>query len=57
MYGFLGPMCVCAQPPCLVSREGIGLPETGVTDSCELSYRCWGLNLSSLEEQPVLFTT
>ena len=29
-------------------EEGIRSPETGVTDHCEL--RCWGLNLSPLEE-------
>lgn len=29
---------------------------TGVTDGCELPYRCWGLNLVPLQEQPVLLT-
>jgi hypothetical protein len=36
--------------------EGVGSPGTGVTDNCELSRRCWELNLSRLEEQPVLLT-
>jgi hypothetical protein len=29
---------------------------TGVTDSCELEFGCWELNLGPLEEQRVLFT-
>lgn len=29
---------------------------TRVTDSCDLPYRCWGLNPGPLEEQPVLLT-
>lgn len=28
-----------------------------VTDDCELVFRCWELNLGSLEEHPVLSTT
>ena len=32
-------------------------PEIGVTDGCELPCGCWELNLSPLEEQPVLLTT
>jgi hypothetical protein len=36
--------------------EGIRLPETGVTDSCELPCGCWELYLGPLEEQPVLLT-
>lgn len=31
-------------------------PGTGVTDSCELTYRCWELKLGALEGQPVLIT-
>ena len=56
MYGFLGPMCVCAQPSCLESGEGVGSPGTGVTGSCELSCRCWELNSGPLEDQSVLLT-
>jgi hypothetical protein len=36
--------------------EGVGSPETGLTDSWELPCGCWELNLSPLEEQPVLLT-
>jgi hypothetical protein len=36
--------------------EGVRSPETGVTDSCEITYRCWELNLGLLEEQLVLLT-
>ena len=36
--------------------KSVGYPETGVTDSCELSYGCWELNLGPLEEQLVLLT-
>lgn len=53
MYGFLGPMCVCAQPSCLESGEGVGSPGTGVTDSCELACGYWELNPGALEEQSV----
>lgn len=35
---------------CQVARNG-------VTDGCELIFRCWELNLGSLEEHPVLSTT
>ena len=34
--------CVC---------EAVRSPETGVTDSCELPYGCWELDLGPLEEQ------
>jgi hypothetical protein len=32
------------------------IPRNGITDSCELPCGCWELDLSPLEEQPVLFT-
>jgi hypothetical protein len=37
--------------------EGVQSPRTGVIDSCELPYECWGLNPGSLKEQSVLLTT
>lgn len=52
-------MCVCTpqyMPGVLRPEEGMGSPETEVTDDCELPYGCWGLNLDPLEEQPVLLT-
>jgi hypothetical protein len=33
------------------------LPGIGLTDSCELTYGCWGKNLGPLEKQFVLLTT
>ena len=39
----------CPQSP----EEGVGPSGTGVTDGCG----CWNLNLSPLEEQPVLVVT
>ena len=39
-------MCLC---------EGARSSWTRVTNSCELPYGCWELNLGPLEEQPVLF--
>lgn len=30
-------------------EEGVGVPEPGDTDACELPCRCWELNSSSLE--------
>ena len=36
--------------------KGVGSPETGVTDSCELPFKCWELKLSPLEEEAVLLT-
>lgn len=38
-----------AEP--LETRKGVGSPGIGVTDSCELPYRFWELNLGSMEEQ------
>lgn len=37
-------------------EEDVGFPGTGIVDSCELPCGCWELNLSPLEEQPVLLT-
>lgn len=45
---------------CLVSveaEEGIGSPETGVTDGCELSRGWWELNSGPLEKEQALLTT
>lgn len=43
----------CLQRP----EEGVE-PGTGaVTDGCEPSLGCWGLNLDSLKEQLILVTT
>jgi hypothetical protein len=39
------------------AREGIWSFGTGVTDGCEPPCECWELNLSLLDEQPVLLTT
>lgn len=57
-------MWVDALPPCVsVSYLPARLekanrsPETGVTDSCEPACRCWKLNSSSPEKQPVPLTT
>lgn len=41
----------CPQKP---DKEDIGFPRMGVSGSCELACRCWKLNLSLLEQQPVL---
>ena len=35
---------------------GVQFPGTGVTDSCEMTYGCWELNLGPLEEQLVFLT-
>lgn len=46
---------ICAYcPPGL--EESVKFPGPGVSDGCELEYRCWELNLHSLQEQ-VLLTT
>jgi len=37
-------------------EEGVRLPETGITDSCESPCVCSELNLGSLQEQQILFT-
>jgi hypothetical protein len=38
-------------------EKGIGSPGTGVSNSCERQYGCWGSNLGPLEEHPVRLTT
>jgi hypothetical protein len=48
-------MCISALPVCFC--EGAGLPRIGIIDNCELPCGCWELNLSPLEEQPMLLTT
>lgn len=53
-------MCVCATR-CMSGAHGgqkraIDLPETGVTDHCELLYGCWKWNPGPLEEHPVFVT-
>ena len=45
-------MSVSVQRP----EEGTQSSGTRVTDGCELPGGCWELNLSPLEEQPVLLT-
>ena len=52
-YNLLCALIFCLNV-CLC--EGIRSLGTGVTDSCELLCGCWELNLSPLEEQPVLLT-
>jgi hypothetical protein len=47
-------MCTGILPACLC--EGARSSETGVTDTCRLSYRCWELNSGPLKEQSVLLT-
>lgn len=44
------PQAGCGERP----KEGFRFLGARVTGSCE--YRCWKLNLGSLEEQPVLLT-
>ena len=39
------------------TEEGVRTPGTGITDSCEPLCGYWELNLSSLEEHPVLLLT
>lgn len=38
------------------SEEGIGSPETGVTDGWEAPCGCWEMNTGTLKEQQVLLT-
>jgi len=45
-------MLIGLLPAC----EGVRIPETGVTNSCELPCGCWKLSLGPLEEQPELLT-
>ena len=47
-------MCVFGS---MEAKEGIGFPDTGVTDSCEPPCRCWEeAKLGLLGEQPVVST-
>lgn len=50
-------MYVCVphafQVPVEAKKEGIGSPETGVTDGCEPLCRCWELNPDPLSELPL----
>jgi hypothetical protein len=39
-------------PACMM-HEGVGSPGTGITDSCDLPYGCWQLNLGPLGKQLV----
>lgn len=39
------------------SDGGTGSPATGLTGSCEPSFRCWESNLSLLEQQPLNLTS
>lgn len=52
---FLHCVSVCHEHAVpLVPKEGVRSPETRVTNCCEPPYRCWELNLGTLEEQPLL---
>lgn len=46
-------MCVAQSPR--RSEEGIDPPER-VMDGCQITCRCWELNMGPLEGQPVLLT-
>lgn len=53
-------MHVCAPCASLVpeeTRKGHRIPWTRVTDSRELSYRCWELSPGPQQKKPVLITT
>lgn len=39
------------------SEEGVGSPGTGIAGGYEVPCGCWEVNLSPLEQQPVLLTT
>lgn len=39
------------------SEEGVGSPGTGIAGGYEAPCGCWEVNLSPLEQQPVLLTT
>lgn len=38
-------------------EQGVGYPETGVTQSCNLSCESWGINPGSFKRQSVILTT
>ena len=57
MWVFCLQACLCTT--CVPGTEevkGVRSPGTGVTGMCELSYRCWDLNIDPLEEEPMLST-
>lgn len=59
MYVGVLPICACLCTMCVQylqrSEEGLGSPEIGDTDPCQLPCRYWELNQSPLEEQPVSY--
>lgn len=53
-------MCVGVLCACLLVHyvyDWCQVAGNGVTDGSELIFRCWELNLGSLEQHPVLSTT
>lgn len=51
-------VCVsCTSLVLMKAREGVGSPETGVIESCQLPCGCWELKPCRLQEQHVLLTT
>jgi hypothetical protein len=50
-YTYIHVPCVYLES--VEAREGVGSPETEVTDSCEPSCGCWEWKLGPLKEQPV----
>lgn len=59
MCGDILPVCMSAHHVHLVPVEAtksIRSLGTGATDCCELSYRCWDLKKSPLEEQLALLS-
>lgn len=60
VYGYFVFLCVSAPLVCLVpieARKSVVCPRPGISDSCELPWVCWELNLASPEEQSVLLST
>lgn len=49
--------CIHVHQWWLQSDEGVGVPETRVTDDCEQPCKFWGLSLCCLQEQQMLLTT
>lgn len=54
LFACMSMYYLCAMCPQKPEEEDIGFPWMGVLGSCELAHRCWELNLSLLEQQPVL---
>lgn len=51
---------VCTSYACLLpeeARRAVGVPGTGVTDSCEPPRKCWESNPGLLQEKLVFLTT